>query len=234
MAILNFPTSPVVGQTYTIPGTTTVYTWSGTAWLKTNNGNQVSNVVTATTIVVGTGTSTIIIGDGNIVIGGSSLITTATTSVVRFLNDTESTSTTTGAVIITGGLGVGKRINSESLRIADTVFDSTVMTVNTLVATVIDTFSFNDYRSAKYVIQIDEGTTSTARCQATEMMLLVTNTGTVNILEYGNIMPDGDLGNFEAAVNVVLGEPIVTLSFISPDADVKPKTVKVLRTAMAK
>lgn len=155
-----------------------------------------------------------------------------TNNSIRITNSTESTATTNGALVVTGGIGVGGRINSESLRIADTVFDSTVQTINTIAATVIDEYSFNQYRSAKYLIQIDEGTTSTARTQVTELLTLASNTGTVHILEYGNVMSSGDLGNFDAMITNTGADIVVRLYFLA--SDTSTKTVKVLRTAMAK
>ena len=81
------------------------------------------------------------------------------------------------------------------------------------------------------MIQIDEGAGISARCQVTELMLLVTNMGNVSILEYGNIFPDGDLGNFDADFQNTGGDQVVSLKFIA--SDYTPKTVKLLRTAMA-
>lgn len=156
---------------------------------------------------------------------------------LHIANTTSSTSTTTGALVVDGGVGIGGdvwvagRVNSESLKIADTVFDSTSMYIDSLAPTAIDTFSFNQFRSAKYMVQVAEGTTATDRCQVTELMLLVTNTGTVNILEYGNIFPNGDLGNFDVSYIDTGTDKVVTLLFLA--ADTIPKTVKVLRTAMA-
>jgi hypothetical protein len=155
-----------------------------------------------------------------------------TTNVIFLTNTTTSTSTTTGALIISGGVGVGGRINSESLKIADTVFDSTVQTVNSVAWTIIDEYSFNQFRSAKYLIQIDEGLGATAKSQVTELLTLATNSGTVFITEYANIMPYGDLGNFDANVVNAGSDNLVRLYFMATDT--VPKTVKVLRTAMAK
>jgi hypothetical protein len=155
------------------------------------------------------------------------------TQPIRALSTASSTSTSTGALTVTGGVGVGGdvwvqgRVNSESIRISDTIFDSSSVNITNQTPTAIDSFLFSQYRSAKYLIQIDEGSTSTARCQITELFLLVTNTGTVSILEYANIMPQGDLGEFGGAY--ISGT--VTLTFTSVDNI--PKTVKVLRTAMA-
>lgn len=156
----------------------------------------------------------------------------STTNQIFVNNLTESTSTYSGAVVISGGIGIGGRVTSESVRIMDTIFDSTVRTVNSVVPTVIDEFSFGDYRSAKYLVQIDEGTSSTQRCQITELLTLVSNTGSVIVTEYGSVVTETDLGNFDAMTTVVGAETFVRLFFIA--VDTVPKTVKVMRTAMAK
>lgn len=180
-------------------------------------------------IVLVTGTNQLIFND----IATLQTITgrgNSTTNIIKFLNPIESTSTDTGGVVVVGGLGVGKRINSESIQIADTVFDSTKTTVNTTGQYLVDTYSLNDYRSSKYLIQIDEGTTSTARFQSLEIMLLATNTGTAKATEYGMIASDGELGTFSKDVTNVGGEWMVNLYF-TPNDSVE-KTIKVLRTAM--
>lgn len=159
-----------------------------------------------------------------------------TTNVIHFANTSSSTSTFSGAVVIDGGVGIGGdtwiegRVTSESLAIADSIFDSTQMMINTQVATPIDTYSLKQYRSSKYLIQIDEGTTATARCQVIELLVLATNTGTAHVLEYGSVMSDGDLGDFDVSVTNVLGDVVVTLYFMAHDT--VEKTIKVLRTAM--
>lgn len=163
----------------------------------------------------------------------------STTNVVVFSNTTTSTSTNSGAVLITGGLGVGGRINSESIRIADTVFDSTVTTINNTSSwTTIDNFLFSQYRSAKYLVQIDEGSATNAKCQITELFVLASNAGQVYLTEYANVMSDGvDLGDFDADVRSNgNGDSTVTLYF-KPDNNLSitlPLNIKVLRTAMAK
>lgn len=103
-------------------------------------------------IVESTGTdSTTILTWNNISTLQSVTTRGATTNrQISFLNTSESTSTTTGAIIISGGVGVGKRVTCESLRIADSVFDSTQTLVNTTAATQIDSYSTSSFRSAKY------------------------------------------------------------------------------------
>jgi hypothetical protein len=151
----------------------------------------------------------------------------STNFVIRFTNNVESTSTTTGAVVITGGIGVGKRVTAESLRIADTVFDSTQTLVNTTATTAIDTYSLTQFRSAKYLIQIDEGIGSGADFELREVLLVADNDSQVWATEYGVVTSNGDLGVFAADV---VGNN-VTLYFTAYTAT--SKTIKVLRTGMA-
>jgi hypothetical protein len=151
---------------------------------------------------------------------------------IKLTNTATSTSTTTGALIVTGGAGFGGRINSESLRITDTIFDSTVQITTSTIPTIIDQYSFGQFRSAKYLVQIDEGNLIGHRAQVTELLTLVSNSGTVIITEYGSVMTDGDLGNFDALVTNDLGDIVVKLYFIASDATAK--TIKLLRTGMAK
>lgn len=153
-----------------------------------------------------------------------------TTHAINITNVTNSNSTETGALIIAGGIGAGGRITSESLRIADTVFDSTMITTNSVVPKAIDTYSLNVYRTSKYLIQIDEGTTATAKFHALELMLLATNTGTTRAVGYGEITSEGVLGGFSSDVQTVGTDTIVTLYFTAVDSI--EKTVKVLRTSM--
>lgn len=154
------------------------------------------------------------------------------TNLMHITNSSISTSTQTGALVVNGGVGVGGRVTSESLKIADAVYDSTVKSVNNVLPTVIDEFSFNEYRSAKYLIQIDEGSTSTARCQVTELLTLASNTGTVIVTEYASVYSHVDLGNFDALVTDLGYDIVVRLYFVA--ADTVPKIVRVLRTAITK
>jgi hypothetical protein len=151
----------------------------------------------------------------------------STNRPVFFTTSTESTATTNGAVVITGGLGVGKRINCESLRVSDAVFDSTQTLVNTTATTAIDTYSTTQFRSAKYLIQIDEGIGTNADFELREILLVADNNGRVWATEYGVVTSNGDLGTFAAEI---VGSN-VTLYFTA--FAVTNKTIKVLRTGMA-
>jgi len=162
-----------------------------------------------------------------------------TTNRVFISNTTESTTTNTGALVVSGGIGVGKRVNCESLRIADSIFDSTLVTVSNTATTLIDSFLSTEFRSAKYFIQISSGggaghTLSTATFQAVELILITDNVGTVYATEYGLVSTGGVsggavLGLFTADLSVI--DNTARLYF-TPNAATN-KTIKVLRTSMA-
>jgi hypothetical protein len=251
MAILNFPTTPTVGQQYSLGGKT--YQWSGYAWQSVSQGPISASTVTASTISIGTGTGAIIISEGSITIGGSSILTTAslssitlqtvtnagftTTNKINITNSIESTSTNTGALTIAGGVGIGKdltvggTIYSEHVQIADSVFDSTSTAVTTAVSTVIDYYPVTQFRTSKYLVQIDDP--STDSFQTSELLLLVANTAsnyTTWMTEYATVKNNGVLGAFQSQIVSINGTPVAQLLFQASQAT--SKTVKVLRIGM--
>jgi len=252
MATLNFPPNPVPGQTYTI-GTNT-WTWNGTAWIKSfpvviSTGTQSTSTTSGAIIVdggIGVGGS-INVGTTS-TIAGAEIITTATfkkfinlqtvtdagnstTNVIHILNTSSSTSTGTGALIVDGGISVGQRVFCESVQIADAVMDSGKVLINTTATTVVDSYSMMNFRSSKYLIQIEEDPLSlgdTADFQFIEILLLVNNEGDVFATEYGVLSSNGELGEFAADVQI---DNIVRLYFTAYYAS--NKTLKILRTAMS-
>jgi hypothetical protein len=148
-----------------------------------------------------------------------------TTNALLFSNTTESTSTNTGALVVRGGIGVGKRVNCESLRIADSIFDSTEVAISTTASVVIDSFLSTDFRSAKYFIQISSGGTAFSAVEIN----LIHHSNTVYSTQYGLVNTGGTLGSFTADLSIV--DSIVRLYFTASAAT--NKTIKVLRTGMA-
>ena len=178
--------------------------------------------------------------DGTVFVQGASLSgidkitgSTGTFANAKVVGTTPSISTSTGALTVEGGVGVGGdmwvegRINSESLKIADSIFDSTQVLVNTTATVVVDSYSSTSFRSAKYLIQIDEGAGAGANFEVVEILLLVDNIGTVYATEYGLLTSGGELGEFAADVQ---GDNIVRLYFTPYVAT--NKVIKVLRTGM--
>ena len=148
-----------------------------------------------------------------------------TTNRIFISNTTESTTTNTGALVVSGGIGVGKRVNCESLRIADSIFDSTEVAVSTTASVVIDSFLSTDFRSAKYFIQISSAGTAFSAVEIN----LIHYSNTVYSTQYGLVNTGGTLGSFTADLSIV--DSIVRLYFTASAAT--NKTIKVLRTGMA-
>ena len=148
-----------------------------------------------------------------------------TTNRIFISNTTESTTTNTGALVVSGGIGVGKRVNCESLRIADSIFDSTEVAISTTASVVIDSFLSTDFRSAKYFIQISSGGTAFSAAEIN----LIHHSNTVYSTQYGLVNTGGTLGSFTADLSIV--DSIVRLYFTASAAT--NKTIKVLRTGMA-
>ncbi|NBP00433.1 MAG: hypothetical protein EBU90_09980 [Proteobacteria bacterium] len=206
-----------VGGVLYAAGGTVLTTASFTAQL--NQGDDIRlDVVTATNVVIINNTSTL----QSVTTRGST-----TTQKITVLNTTQSTSTDTGALVVSGGVGIGGRINAESIRIADAVLDSTQTLVNTTSSTIIDSFDIGDFRSAKYLIQIDEGTGAGADFELIEILLVGDNSGNVWATEYGVVTSNGYLGDFNAEYTGTT----VSLYFTAYAAT--NKTIKVLRTGMA-
>lgn len=158
----------------------------------------------------------------------------STTASITILNTSSSTSTTTGALVVSGGVGIQEnlwvegRVTSESLKIEDTVFDSTLVSVNTTATTEIDQFSLDLFRSAKYLIQIDEGTGPGADFETIEILLLADNDGTVYLTEYALLTSNGEMGEFSADIQM---DNFVRL-YLTPFYATS-KIIKVLRIGMA-
>ena len=151
-----------------------------------------------------------------------------TTNQIIVENTTISTSSYTGAVVIAGGLGVGGRIYSESVQIADAIFDSKVVNINTTATVVVDYYPFSTFRSAKYVIQIDSGSGPTAQFEVIEILLLADNIGTIYATEYAVLSSAGELGEFSAALDVLSNN--INLYFTPYAATNKELTI--LRTGL--
>ena len=176
------------------------------------------------------GTSTILINNISTLetVTGRGAITT---HIITIDNITTSTNVNTGALIVTGGVGIAGRVNTESIQIADTVFDSTDTYVNSLNEYTVDSYYLSQYRSSKYFIQIDEGMDIDSRSQAVEIILTAKNDGTPYMTQYGQVTTNGELGTFGAKGESVGSDILISLTFTAFD-NLKNKSIKVLRTAM--
>lgn len=203
MSQLNFPTNPTNGQLYTIGSSTWV--WNGSAWIKYVAPKNVADTFTVT-------------------------------NTIYVTSSTNSTSTLTGSLIVTGGVGIGQdvtiggQLSAERVKITDAIMDSTLVTINTTGTVIVDSYSLNEYRAAEYLVQIDSGVGSSATFQISKILLVVSNTGTVQATEYGVIHTDGSgvhMGDW--AAGVVSGTTVEL--YFSP-YQATDKIIAVFRTAI--
>ena len=188
--------------------------------------NATAATLTATNLVV-TGATAL---QGELRVTG---ISTFSNRIV-VANDTNSLSTTTGAITTPGGIGVGKdAVIGGTLLVGPTVANTVVpavlsnnvllssFTSNSISGTAaqnLDTFSAATYRTARYTIQIVDG----ANIHVTEMTVFHNGTN-VYLNEYGISTNNGPLGVFDA--NLSAGS--VTLTFTPTGATAM--VIKVVR-----
>lgn len=183
MADLNFPTNPTVGQEYTIGSRTWI--WNGTAW------QLQSGIVSTNPFIV-----------------VSAQVTTST----------QSTGTTSGALIVAGGVGIGGNLNvggdiyasditvTNSLTVGDSLYNSfTAQAASIGVPIILDAFRSDQFRSAKYLVQVVEKSTTPNMVHCAELLLTHDDNGGTTqgyILQYGIVSNFGELGTWDAVYDV--------------------------------
>jgi len=126
-----------------------------------------------------------------------------TTDIIIAANTTQSTSSLTGAIVVGGGLGVAKNIttkasvalhNSSDTKISE---DSGLSaTVATTTITDLDTWAVATYRSARYLVQITQG----SNYQVSEVLVLHNGT-TTTMTEYAVLESNGALGTLTSDIS---------------------------------
>lgn len=126
-----------------------------------------------------------------------------TATAISITNTTDATSNSTGALIVDGGVSVDKNIfvsgsvinaTSSGTAIAhDTAIQANLSTVS---ITAVDTWAIATYRSAKYLVQITQGT----NYQVSEVMVIHNGT-TTTMTEFAVLETNGALATFTADVN---------------------------------
>jgi len=152
-----------------------------------------------------------------------------TDQVVYFTNPTQSTGTSTGAFIVSSGAAVqGNFSVGGALQFAASNITSSQIVINTTATTVIDIYNSLQYRSAKYLIQVESGGGYNAKFETIEILLLVDSLGTVYSTEYAILSTNGELGEFSADVE---GDNNVRLYFTP--FNLATTTIKILRITMS-
>lgn len=186
-----------------------------------------ADTVAARSIVAGTNV-TVTNGDGvagNITINASfteadTLATVtgrgATTGTALTLtNATNTTSSSTGALVVTGGVAVnadlfvkGNLLNSDSAGAIISAHNTVSATVATVSATAVDSWAVATYRSARYIVQITQG----SNYQVSEILVLHNGT-TTYMTEYAVLESSGSaLGTFTSDISGGNARLLVTMA----------------------
>ena len=190
----------------------------------TNLGVQTLTAGTDTVVTSSTGTVT--------VYNNSTLQTVTdrgaqTSNALSITNTTNASSSSTGAVTVAGGVGVAKDLNVGGNVVvgpAGQVLSFQSASTSTTDVMTLDAFAVASYRTAKYVVQVTDGTDT----HVEELLVFTNGTNQANIVSYAIGYNNGSLGDFDA----VIAGGNVKLQF-TPSVTPSALIVKTLRTAIA-
>lgn len=192
----NLTTSGAFDSTFTMTATTSV-TFPTTGTLATLAGAESLTNKTIDSSNIGATTP----GTGN--------FTTLEADSFMLTDGTDSTSPTTGALKVTGGVGIAEDLHvGEDVVVRGQVINATSggtviahtagiqASVATTSATAIDSWAIATYRSAKYIVQITQG----SAYQVSEVMV-IHDGSTTTITEYAVLETGSPLGTITAAIS---------------------------------
>ena len=151
---------------------------------------------------------------------------------IKIASATASNATTNGALVVSGGVGIAGALNvggagafaATGVKIGDTLVSSyTSTSITTNAAQNLDTFTAASYRTARYLVQVVDGT----KVHISEMTIFHDGT-TVFKNEYGISSNTGELGTFDATI----AGGTITLTF-TPNYTPAGMIIKANRTAIA-
>lgn len=192
----------------------TTMTGAGSGFLR-KNGQDTYTLDTNTYLTAESDTLSTVTGRG-----------ATSSTAITLTNTTESTTSATGALILNGGLGVAKNIttkaavkynNSSDAQISETSANSA--TVSTTSVTAVDTWAVATYRSARYLVQITQG----SAYQVSEVLVLHNGT-TTTMTEYAVLESNSALGTFTSDVSAGNARLLVTMGSATS------ATIKIHRT----
>lgn len=136
-----------------------------------------------------------------------------TGTAVSITNATATTSGSTGALIVTGGVAVngnmyvkGTVLDANNAGTVISVRDTVQASVAATTLTSVDTWAVASYRAAKYLVQITQGT----NYQFSEIMVIHNGT-TTTMTEYAVLETNGALGTFTSDVSAGNARLLVTM-----------------------
>jgi len=217
-------TNLVITGTATLPSVVTLSALTVTNLTVTNN-ETVGNNLSVANLFTATGAS----------VFGSTI---SVTGIATFNSTQDSNATNNGSIVTLGGVGITKNLVVGSAVTIGSVSTQTVVPaiysnnslyssytsgyITTNAQATLDTYSASAYRTAKYIVQIVDGT----KIHVEEILVFHDGTN-VYLTEYAIATSQGELGAFDAA----LGGGTVTVSF-TPNYTPTSMTIKLNRTTI--
>lgn len=109
----------------------------------------------------------------------------------------------------------------QALLYAHAQSQSSTINISTNLATTIDAFAINSYRSAEYNIQLVQGTKFT-----TVKAIVVQNSTDAGICEYGKIELGGEIP-YTLSADII--DSMAALRIVVTDGDMSPVTIKIYK-----
>jgi hypothetical protein len=151
-----------------------------------------------------------------------------TATAITLTNATNATSTSTGALVVTGGVAVGADLVLKGMLVdtnsAGTIIsarDTVQATVATTTTTATDSWAIATYRAVKYLVQITQG----SNYQISEIMVLHNGT-TTTMTEYAVLESGSSLGTFTSDISGGNARLLVTMGAATS------ATINIQRTLM--
>jgi hypothetical protein len=151
-----------------------------------------------------------------------------TATAISITNTTDSTTTSTGALIVSGGVAVAKNLLVAGELIETTAAGTKISygdvvqtTVAATAATAVDTWAIATFRAVKYIVQITQGT----NYQVSEIMVIHNGT-TTTMTEYAVLETNGALGTFTADISAGNARLLVSMGTTTS------ATINIQRTLM--
>ena len=213
----------------------------GAPLLTTSSFARSFNTGTDISIIADPGTGAVTISNTS-TLQSVTLRGSTTTNRVTFANTVNATSTQTGAILVRGGIGVGKDIYAAGNITANNVTANSVVIGNSLysyftspvittgAAVNLDAFNVNDYRTAKYLVQVVDNGFIPNLIHSAELLVTHDHGGfgtTGYIVQYGIVTNMGELGSWDS----VYSGGLLQLQF-TPNYIPTSMVIKVNRTVM--
>jgi hypothetical protein len=228
---------------YVLTAGVSTATWSPVSGLTAGTATNALNVLVTSTNAIGTFYPTFVSTTTGFVpvVADVNLSYDPSTDIMRLGGTTDSLSTETGTLVVSGGVGIGKSLNVQSditvngvinlnATAQQSVFKNTFGAITAGVEQNLDSWSTLNYRTAKYFVQISDSGFSPTRVHVTEISLFHDDTGNAYSTEYGIHYNAGTLGTFNASVSL----NTMQFKFTPNGSGLVPNllTVKLVRTLL--